>query len=174
MTSSATLSTQFRGLTLSTPWKLLESTTTTTTTTTTSTKRSNSTSKTMPLRTSAGPGLFSSRTFRSTMTTRPFKKPMGKIWRLACGCCEHGSAVGSADDFGLGCDLGFVCVWSLFVIWVRVCVWSLFLFFFLLFVLLWSRFEFLVVGFVFLVVGFDLGRTRRTSCNVLMKNNNDK
>ena len=30
----------------------------------------------------------------------------GKIWRLAYGCCEHGSVVGSADDFGLGCDLG--------------------------------------------------------------------
>ena len=34
----------------------------------------------------------------------------GKIWRLACGCCEHGSVVGSTDDFGLGCDLSFVCV----------------------------------------------------------------
>ena len=58
----------------------------------------------------AGPGSFSSRTSESTMTTRPFRKPMGKIWRLACGCCEHGSVVGFADDFGLGCDLGFVCV----------------------------------------------------------------
>ena len=33
---------------------------------------------------------------------------MGKFWRLACGCCEHGSVVGFADDFGLGYDLGFV------------------------------------------------------------------
>ena len=47
------------------------------------------------------------------------------------------------------------------MVWVCVCVWSLFLFFFS-FVLLWSRFEFLVAGFVFLVAGFDLGRTRRT------------
>ena len=35
------------------------------------------------------------------------------------------------------CDLGFVCVWSLLVIWVCVCVWSpfLFLFFFFFFCL---------------------------------------
>ena len=39
------------------------------------------------------------------------------------------------------------------MIWVCVCVWS---FFFFSFVLLWSRFEFLVAGSVFLVVGFDL------------------
>ena len=94
---------------------------------------------------------------------------MGKIWCLACGCCETWIngwwlwcyesqvvvivdwfgftscggfvvgvgwlvclclvsvwPVGSVDDFGLGCDLGFVCVWSNFVIWVFVC----FLFFF--------------------------------------------
>ena len=70
----------------------------------------------------------------------------------------------SADDFGLGCDLGFICVWSLFVIWVYVCVLSLFLFFFfffflfflVLFVLLWygSVFDlYLWSGFMFV---FDL------------------
>ena len=48
----------------------------------------------------------------------------GKIWRLACGCCEHGLVVGFADDFGLGCDMGFVCAWSLFVIWLCLCLAS--------------------------------------------------
>ena len=44
------------------------------------------------------------------MTTQPFRKLMGKIGRLACGCHEHGSVIASTNDFGLGCDLGFVCV----------------------------------------------------------------
>ena len=69
-------------------------------------------------------------------------------FKIRCGGnLFFGSVVGFADDFGLGCDLGFVCVWSLFVIWVCVCVWSLFLFLFLFsFMLLWSGFRLCLIS----------------------------
>ena len=61
---------------------------------------------------------------------------VGVGW-LVCLCLASIWLVGFVDDFGLGCDLGFVCVWSRFVIWVFVCIWSplLLLFFFFGFVL---------------------------------------
>ena len=68
--------------------------------------------------------------------------------------------------------LAWVVIWVSFVfdlyLWSgSVFVFGLCFFFFFSFVLLWSRFEFLDAGFVFLVARFDLGRTWRTSCNVL-------
>ena len=51
------------------------------------------------------------------------------------------------------CDLDLcLCLVSVSFLFFRLCCCDL---------------EFLVAGFVFLVAGFDLGRTRRTSCNVL-------
>ena len=77
--------------------------------------------------------------------------------------------------FWLGLWSGFcLCLIYICDLGLCLCLVSISFLYFFSFVLLWSRFEFLVAGFVFLVVGFDLGRTRRTSCNVLMKNNNDK
>ena len=125
-------------------------------------------------------------------------------FKIRCGGnLFFGSVVGFADDFGLGCDLGFVCIWSLFVIWVYVCVWSLFLFlFFFSFVLLWSGCVYVWslflsssffrlcccdLGLSYWLLGLCscnlgwvlhcwvwLGWTWRTSCNVLMKINNYK
>ena len=116
-------------------------------------------------------------------------------FKIRCGGnLFFGSVVGSADDFGLGCDLGFVCVWSLFVIWVCVCVWSLFFFFFVCvvviwvcvcvwslflffifyffffsFVLLWFGFEIFVARLKFLVAGFDREENEEQVVMVLWK-----
>ena len=73
---------------------------------------------------------------------------------------------------GLLMILAWVVIWVSFVfdlyLWSgSMFVFGLYFFSFFSFMLLWSRFEFLVAG-------FDLGRTRGISCNVLMKNNNDK
>ena len=101
------------------------------------------------------------------------------FWFCLC-CCDMGLCLISICDLGLCLCLisvSFFLFLVLFVLWYgsmfdlylwsgSMFVFDLFFFSFFL-VLLWS-------GFELLVVGFDLGRKRRTICNVLMKNYNDK